>query len=94
MLDTIFAFAGSLLMIVAYVPQIAHLFRERCTAGISLRAYFLWSIAALILVIHAFMINDAVFIIVQGFTLLATWMITFYTWRHPGDRCPIHRIVP
>jgi uncharacterized protein with PQ loop repeat len=91
MIDAAFAVAGSLLMIAAYVPQVTHMIKERCTAGISLFAYSLWSLAAAILFTHAFMIHDAVFILVQGFTLIATWIITFYTWRHPGNRCPIHR---
>lgn len=41
MLDS-FGYAGTAVMIGAYVPQIWHLHREHCSAGISVRAYALW----------------------------------------------------
>jgi uncharacterized protein with PQ loop repeat len=62
----IIGLVGSGLVIWAYVPQIEHLIKEHCSAGISRRAYALWFIAALLLLIHAVMIRDTVFIFLQA----------------------------
>lgn len=91
--DTIIAALGSIIMVFAYFPQIWHLVRERCAAGISLRAYALWSFAALLLLIHAVLINDKIFILLQGINLIATWTITIITAQYPQARCPIHAVI-
>ena len=49
------------LVIGGYVPQIVHLVKERCTAGISLPAFVLWCLASFLFLIHAALIDDAVF---------------------------------
>lgn len=61
----IIGFIGSGLVLWAFEPQIRHLVQEKCSAGISRRAYTLWSVAGLFLLIHAIMIRDAVFIFLQ-----------------------------
>lgn len=37
-----FGYVGTALVIVAYLPQITHLIREKCSAGISFGAYAIW----------------------------------------------------
>lgn len=46
-------FLGTILVIVAYLPQIYHLIKERCSEGISIKAYCMWSVAALLILVHA-----------------------------------------
>ena len=58
----ILGFVGTGLVIVGYIPQIVHLIKERCTAGISISAFSLWCTASLLFLIHAAMIGDAVFV--------------------------------
>src|SRR6185295_11989487 len=53
-------FAGTGLVIGGYIPQIVHLVKERCTAGISISAFSLWCAASLLFLIHATIIGDAV----------------------------------
>jgi uncharacterized protein with PQ loop repeat len=35
-------FAGVALGLGGYMPQVVHLIRERCSAGISVQAYLIW----------------------------------------------------
>ena len=55
----ILGFSATGLVIVGYIPQIVHLIKERCTAGLSISAFSLWSMASLLFLIHAAMIADA-----------------------------------
>ncbi|MCH7845668.1 MAG: PQ-loop repeat-containing protein [Acidobacteria bacterium] len=64
-------FAGMGLVAVAYVPQIVHLARARCTAGVSSWAYLVWSVSASLLLVYAITVRDPVFIALQGYQLLA-----------------------
>ncbi|MHB8660763.1 MAG: PQ-loop domain-containing transporter [Minisyncoccota bacterium] len=86
----IIGFIGSGLVIWAYVPQITHLIREHCSAGISRRAYALWFIAALLLLIHAVMIRDIVFIFLQTANALLTLVILVFAYKYKNGICPTH----
>src|SRR5688572_13185741 len=65
----ILGFVATGLVIVGYIPQIVHLIKERCTAGISISAFSLWCTASLLFLIHAAMIGDAVFVGAQTVNL-------------------------
>jgi len=84
-------FVGTTLVIVAYVPQVHHLIKERCTGGISVRAYYLWFAAALLLMIHAIGIGDPVFILLQGYQLAACGLVIFFCTKYKGSVCEAHR---
>lgn len=79
------------LVIGGYVPQIVHLVKERCTAGISIPAFFLWSVASLLFLIHAAMIGDAIFVGVQTVNLVAGGLIVGFCKKYEGEVCPFHR---
>ena len=81
------------LVIAGYVPQIVHLVKERCTAGISISAFALWCLASLLFLIHAAMIKDAVFVAVQSVNLVAAGLIVWFCKKHEGEVCPFHRDV-
>src|SRR5688572_12741403 len=49
------------LVIAGYVPQIGHLIKERCTAGISVPAFLVWCVASTLFLVHAALIDDSVF---------------------------------
>jgi uncharacterized protein with PQ loop repeat len=83
--------AGTGLVIVGYIPQIAHLIRERCTAGISIPAFALWCAASLLFLIHAAVIRDAIFVGVQAVNLVAGGLIVGFCKRYEGQVCPSHR---
>jgi uncharacterized protein with PQ loop repeat len=90
-LSQFLGFLGTGLVIVGYVPQVFHLVRERCTAGISIPAFALWSLASLFFFIHATMIGDAVFVAVQVVNVVAGGLIVGFCKRYEGQVCPTHR---
>jgi uncharacterized protein with PQ loop repeat len=87
----ILGFVGTVLVIGGYIPQIVHLIKERCPAGISIPAFSLWCTAALLFLIHAVMIRDSVFVGVQIVNLGAGGLIVVFCKRHEGEVCPFHR---
>ncbi len=80
-------FAGILLVLVAFLPQIFHLVKEHCAAGISLWAFAIWWIASLLLLTYAVSINDPVFIALQGYQLAANTLIVLYTKKYENHPC-------
>ncbi len=84
-------YAGTTLVMVAYLPQIFHLVVMRCSAGISLRAYAIWIVASLLLVIHAIGIAAPVFIVLTGSQFVATLTIAWLAWVFKDNRCEKHQ---
>jgi len=82
---------GTALVIIAYIPQVFHLTAKKCSEGISLRAYAMWSLGSLLLLIYALSIEAPVFIALTGFQLGATLMIALFSWRYEGQRCENHQ---
>jgi uncharacterized protein with PQ loop repeat len=87
----ILGFVATGLVIVGYIPQIVHLIKERCTVGISITAFSLWCAASLLFLIHATVIRDAVFVVVQTVNLVAGGLIVAFCKRYEGEVCPFHR---
>lgn len=85
-----FGYVGTALVIVAYLPQITHLIRETCSAGISFGAYAIWVVAAVLLLTYAILTRDPVFMALQSYQVLATGLICFYSKRFAHNRCEIH----
>ena len=83
-------FAGAGLAGAAYVPQISHLIRARCSAGISRLAFGAWLLASLLVAARAIAIHAGVFIVLGGIQVLATTLILFYAARYKDTPCPIH----
>lgn len=86
----ILGFVGTGLVVAGYVPQIVHLIRERCTAGISIPAFSLWCAASILFLIHAVVIRDAVFVGVQTVNLGAGGLIVWFCVRYKGEICSFH----
>lgn len=89
-LPQILGFVGTGVVAGAYVPQIWHLVKEHCSAGISIRAYFLWFLASVLFLVHAAMIKDIVFILVQVVNLLAIAAVVIYAKRYEKQICLLH----
>jgi uncharacterized protein with PQ loop repeat len=83
-------FAGAALAGAAYVPQISHLIRARCSAGISRPAFEVWLLAALLTTAHAIAIHAAVFIVLGAIQIVATVLITLFAARYKDTPCPVH----
>ena len=62
---------GTALVIVAYVPQIRHLYVEKCAWGISISTWLIWLIAGALLLSYCIFRNDTLFTFVQGINITA-----------------------
>ncbi|MGH6890873.1 MAG: PQ-loop domain-containing transporter, partial [Dongiaceae bacterium] len=71
-------FVGTALVIIAYLPQIHHLITERCSGGISIKAYGLWFVAGFLMLVHAVAIADPVFMALQGYQIGASALVIFF----------------
>ena len=87
-------FVGAALAGAAYVPQISHLARARCSAGISRLAFEVWLAASVLTTAHAIAIRAAVFIVLGAIQIVATVFITLVAARYKDTPCPVHLPVP
>lgn len=71
-------FLGAGLAGATYVPQISHLMREHCSAGISRVAYGIWLVASLLILTQALAIRASVFIFLGVVQIAAMTLILFY----------------
>jgi len=83
-------FAGAGLAGAAYVPQISHLIRARCSAGISRLAFAAWLLASALTTARAVAIHAGVFIVLGGIQIVATALIMLYAIRYKDTPCPGH----
>ena len=83
-------FVGAGLAGAAYVPQISHLVRARCSAGISQLAFRVWLLASVLTTARAIAIDDGVFIVLGGIQIVATTLIMLYATRYKDTLCPSH----
>jgi len=84
-------FVGAGLAGAAYIPQISHLIRARCSAGISRLAFGVWLLASLLITARAIAIHAGVFIALGAIQTAATALIMLYAARYKDKSCPIHR---
>jgi uncharacterized protein with PQ loop repeat len=83
-------FVGAGLAGAAYIPQISHLIRARCSAGISRLAFGVWLLSSLLITAHAIAIQAGVFIVLGTIQIMATALIMLYAVRYKDSSCPIH----
>ena len=83
-------FAGAGLAGAAYVPQISHLIRARCSAGISRLAFEVWLLASVLTMARAIAIHAGVFIVLGAIQIVATALIVVCAIRYQDTPCPIH----
>jgi uncharacterized protein with PQ loop repeat len=78
----------------AYLPQITHLIREQCSAGISRKAFALWFGASILMTIHAVLLPALVFIVLGAIQIAAISVILVYSAKYRGMVCPLHAANP
>ena len=83
-------FVGAGLAGAAYVPQISHLIRARCSAGISRLAFEAWLLASVLTTARAVAIHAGVFIALGGIQIVATALIMLCAARYKDTPCPSH----
>ena len=83
-------FVGAALAGAAYVPQIWHLMRAHCSAGLSRVAFAVWLAASLLVTTHAVALRAPVFIALGAVQLTATAIILIYTTKYEHSYCATH----
>jgi uncharacterized protein with PQ loop repeat len=83
-------FAGTTLCILAYLPQIIHLVKEKCSVGLSEGAYIAWAVASMLLLSYSICMRDTVFIALQSYQLGSTVLICFFCRKYKGSLCEEH----
>jgi hypothetical protein len=85
-------YAGAGLAGAAYVPQISHLIRARCSAGVSRLAFGVWLLASCLVMARAVALHAGVFIVLGVIQITATAIIVFYATRYRDAYCPGHQL--
>jgi uncharacterized protein with PQ loop repeat len=83
-------FAGAVLAGTAYMPQITHLVRARCSAGISRVAFGIWLLSSVLMLAHAVAIEAGVFIFLSTIQIAAIAVIIVYSTRYADSYCETH----
>jgi uncharacterized protein with PQ loop repeat len=87
--------AGIAISILAYLPQVIHLARERCSAGVSIRAWAMWLVSSVLIGALALHRHDPVFVLLQLSSLTSAAVILFLGHRYRGLVCAAHaRSIP
>lgn len=86
----ILGIAGITISVLAYLPQVTHLVREHCSAGISRRAWAMWVLSSLLIGALALHRRDPVFVLLQVCSLTSATLIVFFASRYRGMVCPTH----
>jgi uncharacterized protein with PQ loop repeat len=81
--------AGTALVLLAYIPQIHHLYIEKCAWGISISTWLIWLVAGALLLSYCIFRDDILFTFVQGINITA--IVATILLARRGDRiCPYH----
>jgi lipid-A-disaccharide synthase-like uncharacterized protein len=86
----ILGIAGIAISMLAYVPQVVHLGREHCSAGVSRRAWAMWVAGSLLIGALALHRRDPVFIMLQASSVMSAAIILFLAHRYRGMVCALH----
>ena len=81
---------GIAISILAYLPQVVHLGREHCSAGVSGRAWAMWLTSSLLIGSLAVHRMDAVFIALQISSMTSAATILVLAHRYRGMVCEAH----
>jgi lipid-A-disaccharide synthase-like uncharacterized protein len=79
--------AGITVSMLAYVPQVIHLGKEHCSAGISRRAWAMWLVGSLLVGALAVHRGDLVFIALQFSTVTSAAVILYLAQKYRGLVC-------
>ena len=73
----VLGWAGTALVIVAYYPQIHHLYVERCAWGISRLTWLIWLAASALLLTYCVLRREVMLSVVQAVNIAAALVVMF-----------------
>jgi uncharacterized protein with PQ loop repeat len=80
---------GTTLVVIAYYPQIYHLYAEKCAWGISVTTWLIWLASSTVLLVYALSRLDITFVVVQSINILSI-TVTIALVRRSDNICPYH----
>jgi lipid-A-disaccharide synthase-like uncharacterized protein len=86
----ILGIVGIAISVAAYVPQVVHLAREHCSAGVSSRAWAMWLAGGLLVGLLAVRRGDPVFVLLQLSSLTSAAVILLLARKYKGMACETH----
>ncbi len=84
---------GTVTVVIGYLPQIRHLAREHCSAGVSIVAWQVWLLSSFLILAHALEVVDLVFITLQSVHIVAIVLIISLARRYRSLTCAFHRLL-
>lgn len=81
---------GIALSVLAYLPQVLHLAKEHCSAGVSRRAWAMWLLSSLLIGAFAVHRQDPIFALLQICSLTSAAIILSLAHRYRGLSCKTH----
>lgn len=90
---TVFQILGILgvaISVAAYVPQVVHLWREGCSAGVSSRAWTMWLISSVLILALALHQREPVFVALQVINLASIAVTLLLARKYRGMVCDFH----
>ena len=82
---------GIVISMLAYLPQVVHLAKQHCSAGVSGRAWAMWLVSSVLIGALAVHRNDPVFVLLQISSLASAAAILILAHRYRGLICEAHR---
>ena len=83
---------GTTLVIIAYYPQIRHLWVEKCAWGISVWTWVIWLVASVLLLIYCMIRGELLLSIVQ-ISNMASIVTTIALVQRSNTVCAYHQSV-
>ena len=83
---------GIAISVVAYLPQVVHLAREHCSAGVSRRAWAMWLLSSVLVGALALHRRDLVFVLLQISSLTSAAIILVLAHKYRGLSCETHAL--
>jgi uncharacterized protein with PQ loop repeat len=85
----VLGWVGTALVVVAYYPQIHHLYVERCAWGISRLTWLIWLAASALLLVYCALRREVMLSVVQAVNIAAI-VTTLLLVRRSNRVCPHH----
>jgi lipid-A-disaccharide synthase-like uncharacterized protein len=92
-ISQILGFLGTVTVAIGYLPQIRHLAREHCSAGVSIGAWQIWLLSSVLILSHAFEVFDLVFITLQTVHIVAIVLVISLARRYQDMTCAVHSLL-
>jgi uncharacterized protein with PQ loop repeat len=83
------SWAGTALVVVAYYPQIHHLYAQRCAWGISRLTWLIWLAASALLLVYCVLRQEVMLAVVQAVNIAAI-VTTLLLVQRSNKVCPHH----